>query len=154
MILFNLLSWAAVRKLLIYQIFRYFKKSQSQGLEKEQTGKAGLSFMPIVMQKSKNCKYSTLCRPFHTAASNYLVVGSALPSIFTCGRFLSSCEHSKRFWSMYVNFTFCKYTLCEYTLPSSIFTFIRFFCFWSEHPKRDFVRSNTYAMEDLWIYIL
>ena len=109
MILLNLLrvekSRAAVRKLLIYQIFRYFKKSQSQGLEKGQTGKAGLSFMPTILKISKICKYSTLCRPFHTAASNYLVVGSALPSIFTCGGFLSSCEHSKRFWSMYVLYT-------------------------------------------------
>ena len=154
MILFNLLRVERLRKLLIYQIFRYFKKSRSQGLEKGQTEKAELRFMPTILQISKICKYSTLCRPFHTAASNYLVVGSAVPSIFTCGRFLSSCEHSKCFWSMYVNFTFCKYTLCEYTLPSSIFTFIRFFCFWSEHSKRDFVRSNTYAMEDLWIYIL
>ena len=152
MILFNLLRVERLRKLLIYQIFRYFKKSRSQGLEKGQTEKAELSFMPTILQISKICKYLTLCRPFHTAASNYLVVGSSLPSIFTCGRFLFSCEHSKSFWSMYVNFTF--YTLCEYTLRSSIFTFIRFFCFWSEHSKRDFVRSNTYAMEDLWIYIL
>ena len=91
MILFNLLRVERLRKLLIYQIFRYFKKSRSQGLEKGQTEKAELRFMPTILQISKICKYSTLCHPFHTAASNYLVVGSSLPSIFTCGRFLSSC---------------------------------------------------------------
>ena len=100
MILFNLLRVERLRKLLIYQIFRYFKKSRSQGLEKGQTEKAELRFMPTILQISKICKHSTLCRPFHTAASNYLVVGSALSSIFTCGRFLCSCEHSKCFWSM------------------------------------------------------
>ena len=61
--------------------------------------------MPTILQISKICKHSTLCRPFHTAASNYLVVGSALPSIFTCGRFLSSCQHAKSFWSIYVLYT-------------------------------------------------
>ena len=62
MILLNLLrvekSRAAVRKLLIYQIFRYFKKSQSQGLEKGQTGKAGL--MPTCQQYCKYRKFANI----------------------------------------------------------------------------------------------